>query len=114
MRKKLVTRLFAVTVIATMTAGMFVGCGNKETENDTATADAVTQSDEKSEDELTAPYFKKGVYVSYPKDVEDAPQTSFYVFQDDTYGHTEEVTNGLGIPFDCEQKDGQVAAGVEG
>ena len=55
------------------------------------------------------PYFSKGVYVNYAKEAEDPSKTYFYVFNDETYGHTEDGEhNGIGLPFDITQKEGIV------
>ncbi len=58
--------------------------------------------------DLPAPYFVKGVYMYYPKDDADPSMDDFYIFQDEKWGHTENGTTGMGLPFDCEQADGQV------
>ena len=55
-----------------------------------------------------APYFAKGVYVNYAKEAEDPEKTYFYVFQHETYGHTDDGTVGIGLPFDVVQEDKKV------
>ena len=54
----------------------------------------------------SAPYFTKGVYLNYEGDVDNPRKDNFYVFIDETSGHTDDVISGL--PFECEQKDGSV------
>ena len=54
----------------------------------------------------SAPYFTKGVYLNYEGDVDNPPMDNFYVFIDETSGHTDDGISGL--PFECEQKDGSV------
>ena len=61
-----------------------------------------------SESEFKAPYFKKGVYSSYPTSEADAERTYFYVFYDEGAGYTEDGNSGIGLPFACEQTDGTV------
>ena len=72
-----------------------VGCAGKE---------SVTSVEEAANE----PYFTKGVYVNYAVDAEDPPQTYFYVFYDEASGYTEDGTNGIGLPFACEQGEGTV------
>ena len=55
---------------------------------------------------IAAPYFKKGVYVNYAKEAQDPPLTYFYVFDNETCGHTDDGTVGIGVPFRVTQKDG--------
>ena len=54
----------------------------------------------------SAPYFTRGVYLNYEADVDNPPMDNFYVFIDETSGHTDDGIAGL--PFECEQKDGSV------
>ena len=54
----------------------------------------------------SAPYFTRGVYLNYEADVDNPPMDNFYVFIDETSGHTDDGISGL--PFECEQKDGSV------
>ena len=73
------------------------------------TADAAKPEETASaESEFKAPYFKKGVYSSFPTSEADAERTYFYVFYDEGAGYTEDGNSGIGLPFACEQTDGTV------
>jgi hypothetical protein len=72
----------------------------------TAFTDTVSSDDEKA---VGAPYFTKGVYANYAVGADEASCTYFYVFPDETYGHTDDGAEGIGLPFDCVQSDGTVS-----
>ena len=55
----------------------------------------------------SSPYFKKGVYLVYPKEDKNPPKDFFYIFYDEKSGHNEDGSmKGMGLPFACEQKEG--------
>ena len=45
-------------------------------------------------------YFQRGVYKSFPA---DNSYIDFYIFYDETSGHTEDSEKGIGLPFSCVQ-----------
>ncbi|WP_026510467.1 hypothetical protein [Butyrivibrio sp. LC3010] len=53
-------------------------------------------------------YIEKGVYYNYAKDDVNPDKTYFYVFVEDDHGHSEDPTNGAGLPFDYVQEDGKI------
>ena len=71
----------------------------------TLMAATLTGCTEKSA-EAAAPYFTRGVYLNYEEDVENPSTDYYYVFLDETSGHTDGGVSG--VPFECEQKDGYV------
>ena len=93
-------------------------CGAQESEatdtnviietDEVPTADTVVEETAEETSEVTgAPYFTKGVYVNYSQEEASAPKTYFYVFNEETWGHTEDGANeGIGLPFSVEQTDG--------
>ena len=119
-------KIFTLAVIAVAFAGsIMMGCAaktaqkaaNGEATVENAPAGEATTAVEAVAEETTAsgteipapPYFTKGVYVNYAKEAEDPPKTYFYVFNDENYGHTEDGAHeGIGLPFDVNQKDGAV------
>ncbi len=119
---KIFTALFLAGAIG---ATLMMGCADKTAQNaaagqtteEIASAEnassavlGVSKQTEETEAEIpAAPYFIKGVYVNYAKEAENPPKTYFYVFNDETYGHTEDGEHdGIGLPFDITQKDGVV------
>ena len=59
--------------------------------------------------------FSKGVYAYYEKADGNAPQTYFYVFEDDEYGYTSDAEYyGTGVPFRMEQSDSEVRFSMGG
>lgn len=126
-KKKLVTILSAVMVI-----GILAGCAGKQPETaqtqsggdssteasssaGTAASTGAALSEEKDNKTggvdlgVPAPYLEKGVYLNYSVEAEDPPLTYFYVFQSDTYGYTADGEHeNAGVPFSCEQSDGEV------
>ena len=107
---------------------MLTGCSKADDGADTSSAVSLPPVTEKSEtaDDNTAevsetsnetetaevpkaPYFAKGVYASFAREAENPDKTYFYVFNDDSFGYTADGANeGIGLPFDIEQTDGQV------
>lgn len=124
MKRQFVRKMFAMIVTGIMAAALVTGCGSEtalegesaiETaieETSVALSDGVEGTDgqvETAENEMVAPYFKKGVYVNYSAEAENPPKTYFYVFNTDGYGRTEDGANdGIGLPFDCTQAGGKV------
>jgi len=62
----------------------------------------------KASEDISPPYFTKGVYLNYDLNVKNPPKDYFYVFYDETSGHTDDGSVGMGLPFECRQKDGFV------
>jgi len=62
----------------------------------TAEAEAVVPDDDS---ELTEGFFEPGAYAA----VKDGEIKAFYIFEDDTYGHTEMFDGSGGTPFSYEQ-----------
>nr|MCR5525756.1 hypothetical protein [Lachnospiraceae bacterium] len=99
-----------------MAAGMMLtGCGSTS-KAESITRPTITSESEVSAGEaavwgktaksLKAPYFARGVYVYYAKDVEDPSKEEFYVFESENSGHTDNGVTGVGTPFDIIQNDG--------
>ena len=86
-QKKSLRRMLAFLGGALVMAGLFTGCGKAA-----ASANTLT--------------FTKGVYVNYQDG--DTERDYFYVFTDDNNGHTEDGTDGMGVPFACDQTKDQV------
>ena len=110
---KLQKRLIMLMLSAFMAGSLLTGCGNNS--GDAAPADGTvaetvqeteTVAEAATEDTL---YFTKGVYINYAKEAENPDKTYFYVFQEDTYGHTDDGATGTGVPFNVEQADGSVS-----
>ncbi len=58
--------------------------------------------------QIAAACFHKGVYRADSPDKKNHYKNYFYVFYDETSGHTEDFKMGIGLPFSCVQKDGYV------
>ncbi len=86
-QKKSRRRMFAILGSALVIAGLCAGCGK-------AAANA------------NASIFTKGVYVNYQEG--ETERDYFYVFTDDNNGHTEDGTDGMGVPYACDQTKDQV------
>lgn len=57
----------------------------------------------------SSPYFKRGVYLVYPKEDKNSSKDFFYIFYDEKSGHNEDGSMmGMGLPFECEQTDGVI------
>jgi hypothetical protein len=127
--KKNGIKIFTVLLIAGAIAGtLMMGCADKAAQNAAANettvesasvenasaenaSSAVLGVSKQPEAEIpAAPYFIKGVYVNYAKEAENPAKTYFYVFNDETYGHTEDGEHdGIGLPFEITQNDGSAS-----
>ena len=121
MRKHVVSKILTIAVAASLSAMVLVGCGSEEAQDvsengaveeasmlESIADEPVALAADAEADKEKEVYFQKGVYANYSKDAENPPKNYFYVFNDESWGHTEESANGAGVPFSCEQKDGQV------
>ena len=130
MRNKVYEKVIAATMVMVMSGMLMTGCGNAAPEStgtqaevtaevadtesieDDATAQAPapeTAEDNTAEAAEEAPYFQKGVvYVNYAKEAQAPDRNYFYVFEDATYGYTDDAKAGVGVPFSCEQTEGSV------
>lgn len=119
MRKKYAAILLALAMTGTLVSG----CGSMQSAMQRTAEDAVQSarnesgqgSEKEASEELTPPYFEKGVYANYSAELEDPSKTYFYVFHSETEGYTvsgEFQTEG--IPFKAEQADGMVTFFTEG
>ena len=118
MKKKLIKKLVSLLAVTVMAGVLLAGCGssNNGAAGDVQTEENIPETETKADAEEApagipkAPYFTKGVYANYSEELDDPDKTYFYVFDDDTYGHTEDGANGgTGLPFDTEQTDGSVS-----
>lgn len=121
MRKHVVGKILTIAVAASLSAMVLVGCGSEEVQEvsengaveeasmlESIADEPVALAADAEADKEKEVYFQKGVYANYSKDAENPPKNYFYVFNDESWGHTEEGANGAGVPFSCEQEDGQV------
>lgn len=120
MKKQVVSKVVAIAVATSLVTSVLVGCGNVSA--DTADTDTQGQLEQTIEEapvatadtangdgeQISAPYFRKGVYVNYAAEAESPTKDQFYVFSDDNYGYTDDATTGMGLPFDCKQDEGAV------
>ncbi len=126
MKNQILRRFMSVTIAATMGTVLLAGCSKSAAEvpaegAEVPGAEAVTEAPAEasqdaaaSQDEMKAPYFKKGVYSSFPTSEMASQRTYFYIFYDETSGYTEDGVSGIGLPFACEQTDGTVVFSMGG
>lgn len=110
MRKQM-KKVLAITAAMAMTGAMFVGCGNSASETTTA-LDTTIQNEEMplaGPSQAEAPYFVKGVYANYSAELDNPTKDYFYIFEDVSFGYTEQGPEGIGVPFSCTQEDGKVS-----
>ena len=95
---------------ASMVAMLFTGCGKTESNTTPASEPAAVEStadDETPKAEVPAqPYFTKGVYLNTEEGQAESDRKYYYVFNNETEGHTDGGVSGL--PFVCEQRDNGV------
>lgn len=119
MKRQLFRKFVVLGMALMMAATVLVGCGSKSSEAEgAAEISSVNDVAEMVADdtpevlgvtkESEALYFQKGVYVNYVKEAEEPSKTYFYVFSEDTYGHTDDGVSDMGLPFDCTQEEGKV------
>ena len=122
MKKNLLRNCAVLTASVTLMAAIVTGCGSTDNgavagasrnESSADASEAITLTDTDSNESIndvkvSAPFFTKGVYVNYASEAENPTKDYFYVFSDDSYGYTEDGSNGTSVPFDCEQKDDTV------
>ena len=109
----IVSKLEIFAIVATMSVLGFVGCvgvllnttTNARVERIEGSPVAMAATPQSVH---SAPYFTKGVYVNYSEDATNPEMTYFYVFEDETIGHTDDGTVGIGCPFKATQEDGKV------
>lgn len=80
---KKIINLLTIIIPILMTISLISGC----------TTDPTTPKHE-------TVYFQRGVYKSSSP---DSSYIDFYVFYDETSGHTEDSEKGIGLPFSCVQ-----------
>ncbi len=127
MKNQILRRFMSVAMAAAMGTVLLAGCGKSAGEApadgaEVPGAEAVAETPAAegaedtaaSQDEMKAPYFKKGVYSSFPTSEMASQHTYFYIFYDETSGYTEDGVSGIGLPFACEQTDGQVVFSMGG
>lgn len=122
MNNQILRRFMSVAIAATMGTVLLAGCSKSAAEAtaegaEVPGAEAVTEASQDaaaSQDEMKAPYFKKGVYSSFPTSEMASQHTYFYIFYDETSGYTEDGVSGIGLPFACEQTDGTVVFSMGG
>ena len=104
---KKIKMILLTLALSSMAAVIFAGCSSVSVSVDT---NPDNESAGVAETEVPAPpYFAKGVYVNYAEGADESAKTYFYVFTEDTYGHTEDGEHeGMGLPFDTKQSDGEV------
>lgn len=85
---KKIIKLLTIIMPTIIAISLIAGCTNN----------TITQESEKV-------YFQRGVYKSYPA---DNSYIDFYVFYDETSGHTEDSKMGIGLPFSCVQTNKDV------
>lgn len=118
MKKITLTRLVALGGTAVLLMGAVAGCGKDNAaqevaETATEVAEVITEEEaaqapaETAAEVAGAPYFEKGVYVNYAEGA--TTRDYFYVFYDANAGYTEDANTGTGLPFACEQTDGQIS-----
>lgn len=119
MKRQFLSKVGTMTVAASMAAMALAGCGEvseeavaseKQAVEESITEEpvATTATAEKNDSQEGALYFRKGVYANYSAELEDPTKHYFYVFDDVTYGHTDDADSGTGLPFDYEQNEGEV------
>lgn len=127
MKNQILKRSLSIVMTAVMGTVLLTGCGksaaevtateNAEVPGAEAVAEAPAENAQdaaQSQDEMKAPYFKKGVYSSFPTSEMASQHTYFYIFYDETSGYTEDGLSGIGLPFACEQTDGTVVFSMGG
>lgn len=115
MKNRVIEVVMAVAATIAMSAMIMTGCGSKNASQDVAVNSEATESiedadtaqapaSESKDEKAEGAVFEKGVYVNYAKEAENPPKTYFYVFNDTTYGHTDDASSGTGLPFSCTQE----------
>ena len=101
--RKLMTGIVSVAMTAVLAASM-TGCSTQVTVNTPAEpAPTETAAADKTEEKDIAPVFTKGVYLNYDENNKDAEPQNYYVFNNETEGHTDDGISGL--PFVCESRE---------